>query len=202
MGACLIQVAELTTSLTAPPAGRLPAFCENCARPRRPQSHRTGSTGVRRNLILSSSRTSRSLTGPPWQTPMNDHTLQTSDPVGQFIREQIPPVELALASPACRHTPLCEGETGIQVSNSGGIYDDECLRHTPINWNYGNWHRIPAHDELDDPNAPVIDLGHPIRVHDRIRRKPSLFERILAPLKFWPDSDHCNVPDYLRRQDD
>ena len=63
-------------------------------------------------------------------------------------------------------------------------------------------HRIPAHDELDDPNAPVIDSGHPIRVHDRIRRKPGLFERIVARLKFWPDPDHSEIPVYLRHQDD
>ena len=63
-------------------------------------------------------------------------------------------------------------------------------------------HRIPAHDEVDDPNAPVIESGHKPRIHDRIRREPGLFERIVARLKFWPDRDSHEVPDYLRNQED
>jgi hypothetical protein len=133
---------------------------------------------------------------------MNDRTFQTSDSIGQFIREQAPPVELARAFPACMHSPLRSSETGHQPSNSGGTYDAECLQHTPINWNYGHRHRIPAHDELDDLNAPVIDIGHPMRVHDRIRRKPGLFERIVARLKFWPDRNPHEVPEFLRHQKD
>jgi hypothetical protein len=134
--------------------------------------------------------------------PMKPATMHSTDEVGQFIRDQTPPVVLVRASPACWHSPLRGTETSYQPSNFGGTYDDECLQHTPVQWNYGNWHRIPAHDELYDPDAPVIDYGHPIRIHDRIRRKPRLFERIMARLKFWPDRDHCGVPDYLRRQDD
>jgi hypothetical protein len=133
---------------------------------------------------------------------MKPTTMRPVDEVGQFISDQTPPVELALASPACRHSPLRSSETGIQASNFGCIYDDECLQHTPINWNFGKTRRIPPHDDLVDLNAPVIDSGHPIRVHDRIRKKPGLFERVVARLKFWPDPDPYGIPEYLRQQKD
>lgn len=63
-------------------------------------------------------------------------------------------------------------------------------------------HRIPAHDELDDPSEPALDTGYSPRIHDRIRPKPGLFERILARLKFWPESDAYEIPEYLRHQKD
>jgi hypothetical protein len=63
-------------------------------------------------------------------------------------------------------------------------------------------HRIPAHDELDDPNASVIETGRSPRIHDRIRREPGIFERIVTRLKFWPDRQQYEIPEYLRNQED
>lgn len=152
---------------------------------------------------------------------MTPEIMQPTDKVGQFIREQTPSVVLARALPACMHNPLRSSETGYQPSNVGGVYDDECLQGTPVLWNYGHARsradgyldrsgagyfgierRIPAHGELDDPNAPPIDTGYSPRIHDRIRRNPGLFERILNRLKFWPDPDPYEIPEYLRHQKD
>ncbi len=69
--------------------------------------------------------------------------MQPTSLVGQFIRDQTPPVELAQQSPKCMRIHLPGAETGYQPSNSGGIYDDECLQHTPVHWNFGHaaiWH--------------------------------------------------------------
>jgi hypothetical protein len=74
---------------------------------------------------------------------MKPATMQATDKIGQFIRDQTPPVVLARAFPAGWHSPLRSSETGNQPSNSGGIYDDECLQHTPVHWNFGHaviWH--------------------------------------------------------------
>ena len=146
---------------------------------------------------------------------MKPATLQTTDELGQFIREQTPPVVLRRPFPACMHNPLRSSDAGNQPSNFGGTYDDDCLQHTPVHWNYGQarsgaasyldrlpLHRIPAHDELDDPNAPAIDTGRSPRIHDRIRREPGLFERIVARLKFWPEPDSFEIPEHLRNQED
>jgi hypothetical protein len=106
---------------------------------------------------------------------MKPATMQPSDEAGQFIRDQTPRLEL----------PKAWAIVGLRPS--GG---------------YGDPHRKPAHGELDDPNAPVIDSGHPPRIHDRIRRVPGLLERILDRLKFWPDPDPYEIPEYLRHQKD
>jgi hypothetical protein len=148
-------------------------------------------------------------------------TMQPTDSVGKFLRDQAHPVVLAQAFPACMHDPVRSAKAGNQTTHLGGIYDDECLQGTPIHWNYGhassrtegyldrsgaghfgNAHRITAHDELDDLNAPVIDSGYSVRTHDRIRRKPGLFERVVARLKFWPDRNPYVVPEFLRHQKD
>jgi hypothetical protein len=119
------------------------------------------------------------------------------------------------------HDRLRSSDVGNQTTHLGGIYDDECLQGTPVHWNFGharshaegyldrsgagyfgNTQRIPAHDELDDPNAPVVDSSHSVRAHDRIRPKPGLFERILVRLKFWPAPDPYEVPEYLRNPKD
>jgi hypothetical protein len=106
---------------------------------------------------------------------MKPATMQPTDELGQFIRDQKPPVMLPKALDV------------VGLRSAGG---------------YDNYHRIPAHDELDDPNAPVIDTGRSPRIHDRIRGEPGLFERIGARLKFWPDRDQHDVPEYLRNQED
>jgi hypothetical protein len=53
----------------------------------------------------------------------------------------------------------------------------------------------------DDRNNEFVFVPH-VHVHDRIRRKPGLFQRIVARLKFWPDPDPHGIPEYLRRQKD
>lgn len=84
-------------------------------------------------------------------------TMQPTDKLGQFIREQTPPVVLARAMPACMHNPLRSSETGYQPANVGGVYDDECLQQTPIHWNYGHaaiWHSKRAWP----PERPPLTL--------------------------------------------
>lgn len=53
----------------------------------------------------------------------------------------------------------------------------------------------------DDRNNEFVFVPH-VHAHDSIRKKPGLFERIVARLKFWPDRDPYEIPGYLRHQKD
>ena len=64
--------------------------------------------------------------------------MQPTDELGQFIRDQQPPVVLRRPFPACMHNPLRSSDAGNQPSNFGGVYDDECLQQTPVHWNFGH----------------------------------------------------------------
>ena len=62
---------------------------------------------------------------------MKTATMHPTDELGQFIREQTPPVVLLRPFPACMHNPLRNSDADNQPSNLGDVYDDEC-RINPV----------------------------------------------------------------------
>ena len=84
---------------------------------------------------------------------MKQATMQPTDELGQFIREQTPPVVLRRPFPACMHNPLRSSDAGNQSSNFGGTYEDECL-HGPHPGHVVTWHnkRVPP------PERPPLTL--------------------------------------------
>jgi hypothetical protein len=90
---------------------------------------------------------------------MKPATIQPIDEEGQFIRDQKPAVVFPRPFPTCIHNPLHSSDTSNQNSDTagavadvmlsqrnvlthfGGIYDDECLQHTPVHWNFGRERR-------------------------------------------------------------
>lgn len=152
---------------------------------------------------------------------MKQATMQPTDELGQFIRDQQPPVVLLRPSPACMHNPLRSSDAGNPPSNSGGTYDDDCLQHTPVHWNYGharsgtagyldrtdardcdNVHLIPADDKVDHSTEKLSPSEPTVFTHIN-RGRPDQSVLYLGPDPLWDEPIQMPeaIPKWLRRKD-